>query len=184
MVRRTCLVAAGLLVAAACGYPEPPVDSSQVATTIVVQASPSPGALPADSFQEGADRTPVKLPNGLQYVDLKVGTGDAVANPGQSATVHYTGWLQNGKEFDSSRTRGQPFTFDIGKRQVIRGWDDGISGMRVGGRRRLIIPPALAYGDKGSPPAIPPRATLIFVIELLSLKPTPAETPSPSPSPT
>jgi peptidylprolyl isomerase len=109
----------------------------------------------------------------LQIKDIQVGTG-AAPKLGQSAVVHYTGWLyedgKKGKKFDSSVDRGQPFAFKIGQRQVIAGWDQGVASMRIGGKRTLIIPPNLAYGSPGSPPAIPPNATLIFDIELLDLR--------------
>jgi peptidylprolyl isomerase len=107
--------------------------------------------------------------NGIQYVDLVTGTGGSPM-PGQLVSVHYTGWLQEGGKFDSSLDRGQPFEFNLGMGQVIPGWDLGMAGMQVGGKRQLIIPPELAYGDQGFPPIIPPNATLIFEIELLELK--------------
>jgi FKBP-type peptidyl-prolyl cis-trans isomerase FkpA len=107
--------------------------------------------------------------SGLQYQDLVVGTGvEAVA--GKSVTVHYTGTLQDGSKFDSSVDRGQPFTFTLGAGQVIRGWDEGVAGMKVGGKRKLVIPPGLAYGAQGYPPVIPPNATLTFDVELLDVK--------------
>lgn len=113
---------------------------------------------------------PTKLPDGLEYWDIKVGTG-AVAKEGQSASVHYTGWLTNGKKFDSSLDRGQPFTVSpLGSAPVIKGWNEGIIGMKVGGKRQLRIPPDLAYGQRGYPGVIPANATLIFDVELLSLK--------------
>ena len=105
---------------------------------------------------------------GLKLYDLQVGDGPSPAN-GQKVTVHYTGWLTNGKQFDSSLGRNKPFTFEIGKRKVIRGWDEGVLSMKVGGRRQLRIPPALGYGAAGSPPAIPKNATLIFEVQLLSV---------------
>ena len=106
--------------------------------------------------------------SGLQYSELVVGTGETAAK-GQSVTVHYTGWLTNGKQFDSSVKRNKPFTFSIGKRKVIKGWDEGVVGMKVGGKRQLKVPPDLGYGLRGSPPAIPKNATLIFEVELLSV---------------
>jgi FKBP-type peptidyl-prolyl cis-trans isomerase FkpA len=109
------------------------------------------------------------LPNGMEFVDIQVGTGDqAVA--GKQVTVHYTGWLTDGKKFDSSRDRRDPFQFALGRGQVIKGWDEGVQGMRVGGQRRLIIPPSLGYGQRGAPGAIPPNATLIFDVELLKVQ--------------
>ena len=115
----------------------------------------------------------IELPNGLKYVDTKVGTGD-VASSGHKVTVHYTGWLdQNGtkgKKFDSSVDRGDPFTFGLGAKQVIKGWDEGVSGMKVGGKRTLTIPPELGYGARGAGGVIPANATLIFDVELLKVQ--------------
>ena len=105
---------------------------------------------------------------GLMYHDLQIGNG-ASPQKGQKVTVHYSGWLTNGKAFDSSLKRNKPFTFEIGKRKVIRGWDEGVLTMKVGGRRQLKVPSALGYGAVGSPPVIPKNATLIFEIELLEI---------------
>ena len=111
--------------------------------------------------------TMTKTPSGLAYQDKKVGTG-ATAAAGQNVSVHYTGWLPDGTKFDSSRDRNQPFDFKLGAGQVIRGWDEGVAGMKIGGRRLLVIPPDLAYGPSGSGP-IPPNATLVFDVELLGV---------------
>src|SRR6202050_2890643 len=108
----------------------------------------------------------VKTPSGLTYWDLRVGNGE-VAKEGSRVRVHYTGWLTNGKKFDSSVDAGKPFDFTIGDGEVIKGWEEGVAGMRVGGKRELRIPPGLGYGGDGSPPDIPPNATLIFDIKLL-----------------
>lgn len=111
-------------------------------------------------------------PSGLRYVDTVEGSG-ATAAAGQHVTVHYTGWLyqddQQGAQFDSSRDRRQPFDFPLGAGMVIRGWDEGVQGMKVGGQRTLIIPPGLGYGARGAGGVIPPNATLKFDVELLSL---------------
>jgi peptidylprolyl isomerase len=106
--------------------------------------------------------------SGLEDEDELVGTGDS-PKTGQKVTVHYTGWLTNGKKFDSSSDRGQPFSFTIGRGQVIAGWDEGVAGMKVGGKRKLTIPPTLGYGAKGAGGIIPPGATLIFDVELLGI---------------
>ena len=108
------------------------------------------------------------IASGLQYIDLTVGTG-ATALAGQTVTVHYSGWLENGNKFDSSIDRGQPFSFPLGAGRVIKGWDEGVQGMKVGGKRRLIIPSGLGYGARGAGGAIPPHATLIFEVELLGV---------------
>lgn len=111
----------------------------------------------------------VKTESGLEYVDLVVGTGQE-AKSGHTATVHYTGWLLDGKKFDSSVDRNDPFSFRVGGGQVIKGWDEGVAGMKVGGKRKLTIPSHLGYGARGAGGVIPPNATLTFEVELLGLK--------------
>ena len=118
--------------------------------------------------QAGAEGKEVTTSSGLQYIDLKVGTG-ATAQAGHTVSVHYTGWLENGKKFDSSVDRGQPFSFPLGAGRVIKGWDEGVQGMKVGGKRKLIIPSNLGYGARGAGGVIPPNATLIFEVELLGV---------------
>jgi FKBP-type peptidyl-prolyl cis-trans isomerase FkpA len=107
--------------------------------------------------------------SGLKFEDTTVG-GGAVASKGQTVSVHYTGWLESGTKFDSSKDRNDPFEFKLGAGQVIRGWDEGVAGMKVGGVRRLTIPPQLGYGDRGAGGVIPPKATLIFEVELLATR--------------
>ena len=146
----TLALATGLAMLAGCAPPRP---SSQAATS------------PENQVAE------------MQVNDLVVGQGTE-ATPGSRVTVHYSGWLyeqsapdHKGKAFDSSRKSGQPFSFALGARQVIAGWDQGVAGMRVGGQRRLVIPAALAYGDRGAGGVIPPNATLVFDVELLDVQP-------------
>jgi FKBP-type peptidyl-prolyl cis-trans isomerase len=107
--------------------------------------------------------------SGLQYWDIKVGTGPE-ATAGKTVSVHYTGWLTNGKKFDSSLDSGRPFNFELGAGRVIKGWDEGVAGMKVGGKRQLRIPSDLAYGPKGVPNVIPPNSILVFDVELLGVK--------------
>jgi len=134
-------------------------------------SSSSTSSSSSSSMSTGASVTSsaaqeVTMPSGLKYQDLKVGDG-AVAENGTTVSVHYTGWLTDGTKFDSSVDRGQPFSFHLGAGQVIRGWDEGVRGMRVGGKRKLTIPPDLGYGAAGTPGGpIPPNATLIFDVEL------------------
>jgi FKBP-type peptidyl-prolyl cis-trans isomerase len=113
---------------------------------------------------------PIKTPSGLTYYDVKVGTGRSAAR-GNLVDVHYVGRLLDGdRKFDSSRDGGKPHSFKLGAGEVIKGWDEGIEGMKVGGKRRLVIPAKLAYGEKGRPPTIPPNADLVFEVELLSIQ--------------
>ncbi len=111
----------------------------------------------------------VVMPSGLKYMDIIIGTG---ASPviGSRVAVHYTGWLEDGTKFDSSKDRNVPFKFTLGQGQVISGWDKGVISMKVGGKRKLFIPPELGYGERGASALIPPNATLIFEIELLAIK--------------
>ena len=110
----------------------------------------------------------VTTASGLIYEEITVGAGAAAAS-GQRVTVHYTGWLTNGTQFDSSKDRNDPFEFHLGQGQVIAGWDEGVAGMKVGGARKLTIPPALGYGARGAGGVIPPNATLVFEVELLAV---------------
>jgi FKBP-type peptidyl-prolyl cis-trans isomerase FkpA len=110
----------------------------------------------------------IKTASGLTIEDLVVGNGDTAA-AGQRVSVHYTGWTTDGKKFDSSKDRGQAFIFSLGRGEVIRGWDEGVTGMKVGGKRKLTIPPELGYGSRGAGRVIPPNATLLFEVELLAV---------------
>ncbi len=127
----------------------------------------------APSFAKGKKGKVVTLPSGLKYEELKSGKGDEAVS-GKTVVVHYTGWLLNGDKigdkFDSSVDRGQPFTFELGKGQVIKGWDEGVAKMKVGGKRKLTIPPDLAYGKNGAGDKIKPDSTLVFEVELLEVK--------------
>src|SRR6476469_5519451 len=125
-----------------------------------------PATIDGNNMTDNTEKT-VTTDSGLKYVQLKEGNG-ATPKTGQQVTVHYTGTLEDGTKFDSSRDRGQPFSFTIGVGQVIKGWDEGVSSMKVGGRRQLTIPPELGYGSRGIGP-IPPNATLLFDVELLKV---------------
>lgn len=129
-------------------------------------ASAQPQKSPAEPTK--VTGKPKTTASGLQYWDITVGTG-ATAAAGKMVKVHYTGWLTDGKKFDSSLDRGQPFAFSLGAGQVIKGWDEGVAGMKVGGKRQLKIPPELGYGARGAGNAIPPNSTLIFDVELLDV---------------
>jgi len=133
--------------------------------------TPTQASVPAsNSAPTPVSGAPHKTPDGLEYWDIKTGDGP-VATSGHMVTVHYTGWLAaNGNKFDSSLDRGQPFQFMLGEGQVIKGWDEGVAGMKIGGKRQLLIPPSLGYGERGAGLAIPPNSTLIFDVELLKVE--------------
>ncbi|HKC20280.1 MAG TPA: FKBP-type peptidyl-prolyl cis-trans isomerase [Candidatus Dormibacteraeota bacterium] len=178
------------LLTAACGYPDPYATSNAPVADESPPASAAPSVSPgADDFNTCNTLSATTYPDGLKVGDLKAGTGDA-AKSGENAEVQYTGWLQsNGTSFDSSRQPGRTsFTFQIGQSQVIAGWDEGLLGMKVGGKRCLRIPSDLAYGAQGSTNqqtgavVIPPNAPLVFEIELISLAPGPSPSPTPSAS--
>ena len=198
-MRGTLLAAIALIAlgASACGYADPYSTSGPVANESPLPAA-SPGPTPgADNFNDGVGLPVVTYPDGLQYIDIQVGTGK-VAEMNLMLTVEYTGWLSDGTKFDTSRGR-EPFTFQLSQGNVVAGWDEGLLGMKVGGKRRLTIPPELGYGASGQQDpntgaqVIPPNATLVFEVELTKVAPapkpsptpkvTPTPTPSPSPSP-
>jgi FKBP-type peptidyl-prolyl cis-trans isomerase len=134
---------------------------------IAVLFTASTGTIAADK-DDGKDGV-ITTKSGLKYKDLKVGTGDE-AKAGKTVVVHYTGTFTDGKKFDSSLDRKEPFEFELGARMVIAGWDEGVAGMKVGGKRTLMIPYQLAYGERGRPPVIPAKSDLVFEVELLKVK--------------
>ena len=161
------LAMVGAVLSVACG-------SSGPAPAATAASTPQAGAAASAAPKAGTGipplaGTPTKTASGLEYIDAVVGTG-AAPQAGQTVSVHYTGWLTDGKKFDSSRDHGQPFQFPLGRGQVIKGWDEGVAGMKVGGQRRLFIPAALGYGSQGAPPSIPGGATLVFDVELLGVR--------------
>jgi FKBP-type peptidyl-prolyl cis-trans isomerase len=161
LILKAILLSVGLMlvcvVVLVWGQPGDSRENSALAAEIQKTAAANPAT---------SARRVVTTPSGLKYIDLVEGTG-ALPKPGQRVTVHYTGTLEDGTKFDSSRDRGRPFQFQLGVGQVIKGWDEGLSSMKVGGRRQLIIPPELGYGARGAGGIIPPNATLIFDVELL-----------------
>ena len=146
----------------------PPTPSAVPTPPATATAQPTPTAAAPTAAPTPAAAAPGS--DKLVIVDVVVGKG-AVAKDGDKVSVHYTGTLTDGKEFDSSRKKGTPFQFVLGKSQVIKGWDQGVAGMKVGGRRKLTIPPSLGYGERGAGRVIPPNATLQFDIELLGVNP-------------
>ncbi len=169
--RRLTLAALATLALAGCHQKAATTNAS---TTTTASAT-TPAATAAESTGSSMNGMPggaaaeITTPSGLKYQDLALGDG-AVAEAGKSVTVHYTGWLTDGTKFDSSVDRGKPFVFTLGAGQVIRGWDEGVRGMKVHGKRRLTIPSDLGYGQQGASGVIPPNATLIFEVELLGVK--------------
>lgn len=167
MKRASFLLLAGMLIAVGCGQSEspPPQQQTEQPATQAEQPTAEAGipVVPGDT---------VTTASGLKYLVITEGTGAAPA-AGNLVVAHYTGWLTDGTKFDSSRDRGQPFSFPLGQGRVIRGWDEGIALMKVGDRRLFIIPPELGYGERGAGGAIPPGATLVFDVELLDIQAAP-----------
>jgi peptidylprolyl isomerase len=167
---------AAAVALAGCGNPKPGSGTMtaqeekkpQAAQTPAAPTQATPPAAPKE-MPPVQDQNAITTASGLKYIDLTPGTG-AVPQTGQLVTVHYTGWLQNGTKFDSSLDRGQPFRFNLGEGRVIKGWDEGVATMKVGGKRRLIIPASLAYGSRGAGGVIPPNAELTFDVELLGVQ--------------
>jgi FKBP-type peptidyl-prolyl cis-trans isomerase len=150
------------------GQPAAPAGTSATDGTAAASAAPSATSdSPGPAKVEKQEAQPAAAD--LEITDLVVGTG-AIAETGKSVTVHYRGTLKDGTEFDSSRKHGAPFSFSLGAGEVIAGWDKGVKGMKVGGKRKLVVPPGMAYGEQGTGGVIPPNATLTFEVELLDVK--------------
>ena len=177
---RNLLLTAAMLTLAACAQPGADSASGNANTdpapTTTTAEATTETAAPATAAPQGAEMDTFSMPtnlqttpSGLQYTIDRPGTG-AQPQAGQLVSVHYTGWLTDGTKFDSSRDRGAPIEFPIGRGRVIKGWDEGLLAMKVGEKRTLVIPPDIAYGPDGRPPVIPPNSTLVFKVELLDAR--------------
>jgi len=171
MKKFVSIIAVASLLAFVCtavALAEAKPDSTKAATAEVTKKDTTKAPVAAGKTKVEKQDT-VTTASGLKYVDIKTGNG-AVPKTGQIVEVHYTGWFSDGKMFQSSKDRGVPISFPLGQGKVVKGWDEGLSTMKVGGVRKLILAPALAYGAAGRAPLIPPNATLVFEVELLSVK--------------
>ena len=175
-MRKMLWIVCAMILMGACTRKEQPEQSqpaTQPGAAAPAPATPAPAeaakpAEPAPTKTAPAAKT-ITTASGLKYQDLLEGKGPS-PKPGSHVMVHYTGWLTNGTKFDSSLDRNQPFAFTLGRGEVIKGWDEGVATMRVGGKRKLTIPPGLGYGSRGAGGVIPPNATLIFEVELLGFQ--------------
>ncbi len=166
-IMMVCVV---VLVLAQIGGNNTEANAAQISqlTPVITQTTPNIESNTLIASKDMSDENIITTTSGLKYVEIQEGTGET-PQTGQTVKVHYTGTLEDGTKFDSSRDRGQPFKFNIGRGQVIKGWDEGLSTMKVGGRRKLIIPSELGYGARGAGGVIPPYSTLIFDVELLGV---------------
>jgi FKBP-type peptidyl-prolyl cis-trans isomerase FkpA len=169
LARLASLTLGAALLVASCGEKPksdtPPPTADNPATAAVAPQDPATATYAASLNIDLAHMS--HTPNGLYYTDLKLGKG-ARADSGKMVSVHYTGYFTDGREFETSTT-SSPFAFTLGREEVIQGWDEGLPGMRVGGKRQLVIPSSLAYGDQGNPPTIPGGAILVFTVELMAV---------------
>jgi FKBP-type peptidyl-prolyl cis-trans isomerase len=169
IIRAEWLALAALAVLTGCQAKSEPTASSDGAGATPAAAAVAPAVAPQDTAVWVLKGKPVRTASGLKYWDARVGDG-ALAEPGKAVRVHYVGRLEDGTVFDQSYQRGEPIAFRLGGGQVIKGWEEGIAGMKVGGRRKLVIPPAIGYGAAGYPGVIPPNATLVFQVELVAVQ--------------
>jgi FKBP-type peptidyl-prolyl cis-trans isomerase len=168
-VKKLVVLALGLSLLASPALANPPAGQKSPAAQKSPAKKPATAKSPAKPKENKPKVSEVTNPSGLKYTVIHPGTG-AVAQAGKTVTVHYTGWLTNGTKFDSSVDRGQKFDFPLGQGRVIKGWDEGVAGMKVGEKRKLTIPANMAYGAQGFPPVIPPNSVLIFDVELFDVK--------------
>lgn len=169
--RAYALVLAAAVTAAGCNQTSTTSESGSASsmTTSATATTPAPSTPAATAPAPAGGGQVHKLASGLQYEDQVVGSGK-MAEPGMNVSINYTGYLTDGSKFDSSLDRGQPLIFQVGNHQMIAGFDEGVRGMRIGGKRKITVPPDMGYGADGRPPVIPPNSTLVFDLELLDVK--------------